>query len=235
MKILVIGGMHGNEPLGIETVRRLKRMRPANVSAVFANEHAIKQGVRFTEEDLNRSFPGGGKSYESRRAAEIVALCESYDLVIDFHNTHCSDNDCSFVGQGANQLLYDVSAWLGLMRVILADYDCLNKYVASCISVEVSLTSKLMDVDWWVDKIITLAKLKKVPTAKGLERYRFAYRISIEDRDRLQLDQKQLKAFEPMDEKLALGLGVSVPAYPIFVADQYTPYNFGGIVNRINV
>ena len=58
MKILVLGGMHGNEPLGPEVVKLFKAAPVAGVSAVLANPEAIAANRRFTEEDLNRSFPG---------------------------------------------------------------------------------------------------------------------------------------------------------------------------------
>ncbi|HSW66182.1 MAG TPA: succinylglutamate desuccinylase/aspartoacylase family protein, partial [Bacillota bacterium] len=96
MRVLVIGGMHGNEPLGVTLVKRLQQQPIKNVDAVLANEPAIAQNCRFIANDLNRSFPGKrpSKQYEQRRAAELLQLCGGYDVVLDFHNTHCAGNDC---------------------------------------------------------------------------------------------------------------------------------------------
>ena len=87
MKILVIGGMHGNEPLGIALVKSLAQEPIDNVDAIFANQKAIANDCRFINSDLNRSFPGDSKSsvYENRRAAEILKMTKDYDLVLDFH------------------------------------------------------------------------------------------------------------------------------------------------------
>jgi len=128
MKVLVIGGMHGNEPLGIDIVERLLSQPIKNVTAVIANAEAKQQNKRFTNTDLNRSFPGDEKSYEGQRAKELLELCKDFDLVLDFHNTHCPENDCSFVGEKSDKVLLDAASFIGLKRVIVAGYDCINKY-----------------------------------------------------------------------------------------------------------
>lgn len=234
MKLLVIGGMHGNEPLGIEIVRRLRKQPVGNVDAILANQSAVAKNCRFVDADLNRSFPGdcGSKEYEPHRANELLKMCGNYDVVLDFHNTHCPGNDCGFVGGAAAQSLYDVSAWLGLKRIIVADYDCINKYAPNCLSVEISLDSPEMQVERWLKRIGELASLDAPPRAEEIEKFRFVYRMTLEDRDRLQLPAKNLRAFEPICEELATAMGVAGPAYPIFVADVYTPYNYGGLLNR---
>jgi len=236
MRVLIIGGMHGNEPLGVEIVKCLQQQPIKNVDAVLANEPAIAQDCRFVGVDLNRSFPGSSasKEYEQRRADELLKLCGTYDVVLDFHNTHCPGNDCGFVGETANQRLYDISAWLGLKRIIVADYDCINKYAPNCLSVEISLDSSRMSIESWLKRISEFASLKALPQAIDVEKFRFVYRMTIEDRDNLKLSDKNLRAFEPIGERLATAMGVYSPAYPIFVADAYTPYNYGGLLNKLN-
>lgn len=233
MKILVIGGMHGNEPLGIDLVRRFQKKQVENIDATFANEKAIKANSRFIAQDLNRSFPGGkDKSYEQKRAAYLLNLCKNYDLVFDFHNTHCPNNDCTFVGESANKNLYDVSAYFGLRKVIVADYECINKYAPNCISVEISLASKAMKANLWYKRIGKLSKMDLVPPSGRVKKYRFVYRITLEDRDRLNLTKENLKAFKTIGRRLANSMGIKSSAYPIFIEDKYTPYNYGGLLNK---
>lgn len=235
MKILVIGGMHGNEPLGIDLVRRLQNEKLENVDAMYANQQAIREDKRFVKEDLNRSFPGSIKSsvYERRRAAELLKVCASYDIVLDFHNTYCPDNDCSFVGQAASDVLFDVSSTLGLKRVIVADYECINKYAPNCLSVEVSMTSPQNDVAVWTAKVKELAATSTIQAAETVQKYRFVYRMTLEDNEKFSLDGQGLRAFVPIPEALASKLGVISPAYPIFIKDTFTPYNYGGIINEL--
>lgn len=234
MKILVIGGMHGNEPLGIDIVALFQKDPAKNVDATYANERAIQQASRYTSKDLNRSFPGNNKSsiYEDQRAATLLAAAKNYDVVLDFHNTHCPSNDCGFVGETAPSTLYNVSAWLGLTRIIVADYDCINKYAPNCLSVEISLSSNVMNADYWYKQIVALSKLQSAPKA-AVQRYRFAYRMTNQDKELLQLPAKNLQAFEPISRDLARSMGVESPAYPIFVGDTYTPYNYGGLLNDL--
>ena len=237
MKILVIGGMHGNELLGVKLVERLQKEDVKNIDGVYANSPAIDGNCRFVKTDLNRSFPGDIQSddYESRRADELLQLCSQYDLVLDFHNTHFSGNDCSFVGQNGNQELFDVSEYLGLRRVVVVDYECINKYAPNCISIEISLDSKCNDVEYWRRLIVRLSKLKTVKSYTAIEKFKFVYRMTLEDKANLGLEKECFAAFEPIDDNLANKLGVTSPAYPIFVADDYTPYNFGGLLNKIDV
>ncbi len=235
MKILVIGGMHGNEPLGIKLVQMFKKNQIKNVDVVFGNEKAIKANCRFIKQDLNRSFPGNskGKSYEEKRASFLIDICKRYDLVFDFHNTHCPNNDCSFVGVSANKNLINTSAFLGLRRIIIADYDCINKYASNCISIEISLGSKNMNSLLWYKRIKELSMLKLIPNKKNVNKYRFVYRMTLEDKKRFNLEEENFKAFKQISRGLAESIGVKSPAYPIFIGDKYTPYNYGGILNKL--
>ena len=233
MKILVIGGMHGNEPLGIDLVERLVSQPIKNVSATIANPRARQQERRFTISDLNRSFPGDDQSYEGQRAKELIGLCKTFDLVLDFHNTHCPKNDCAFIGEKAETALLNVASSIGLNRVIVADYDCINKYVTNCISVEISLDSPRNNVEEWIKVIKKLASADVPDEACDIEKYRFVYRMTLDDNKRLNLENRKLEAFKPIDDELAGAMRVSSPAYPIFIADKYTPYNYGGLLNKL--
>ena len=235
MRILVIGGMHGNEPLGFNVARLFQDKPQKGIGVVIANEMAVNKNARFIKQDLNRAFPGSLRSnnYEKKRAGELLKLCKRYDLVLDFHNTYCPNNDCTFVGNQAKDLLFDVSSFLGLNRIIIADYDCINKYAPNCLSVEISLKSSLMDPMLWYESISKLAMQKSIPRRKSMQKYKFVYRMTLEDRDRLKLDERNLKAFKPINAELAKKMGVKTPAFPIFIKDKYTPYNFGGLLNRI--
>lgn len=237
MKILILGGMHGNEPLGPAVVERFRQAPVDRVDVAIANPVALAANQRFTQEDLNRSFPGDSASpnYEPRRAAELMDFCRGYDIVFDFHNTTCPGNDCTFVGESAAPGLYGVSAWLGLNRVVVADYDCINKYISTCISIEISLDSERNDALYWYEKIMTLASYETLPEESSITRYRFVYRMTLDDRDKLGLADVKLRAFRPMPRTTAKKLGVTSPAYPIFIGDTYTPYNYGGVLQLIDV
>ncbi len=236
MKILVIGGMHGNEPLGSSVVKLFQSKPVKGVETALANEQAVLKNRRFIKTDLNRSFPGNIKSsdYETKRAAELKKLCPRFDVVLDFHNTYCPNNDCGFVGKSAKEIAYKTASFLKLKRIIVADYNCINKYAPNCLSVEISLTSKNSSPNVWYKKITELCQKRTLPPAAKTEKYKFVYRITLEDRDKLNLKRKKLRAFKPIPKDLAQALGVKNPAFPIFVGDGYTPYNYGGLLNKQN-
>ena len=234
MKILVIGGMHGNELLGLEIVNMFIKKPVNGVDVIVANEEATRANSRFTGKDLNRSFPGDERStYEDKRAQELLGLAKQYDVVLDFHNTYSSNNDCSFVGENAPESLNEVSWLLGLNKVIIADYDCVNKYATNCLSVEISLDSSLNKAEIWYERILLLSRLNNVSVDSDVETYKFVYRMTLDDRDKYDLTNKKLAAFQPLNQTLARSMGVKTPAYPIFIGDKFTPYNYGGLLNKI--
>jgi hypothetical protein len=76
-EIAILGGIHGDEPCGVEAVDRLAEDRPAvdrPVALVVANERAVEAGQRYLDDDLNRSFPGDpdADSHEKRLAARLT-------------------------------------------------------------------------------------------------------------------------------------------------------------------
>jgi predicted deacylase len=90
-EIAIVAGIHGDEPCGVRAVERLLDERPAvrrPVKLVVANEEAIERGVRYVDEDLNRSFPGDpdADTHEGRLAhvvGEELADC----LTLSMHST----------------------------------------------------------------------------------------------------------------------------------------------------
>ena len=109
-KILtVLGGVHGNELLGIQAVGWLndlldntpdhvKKNMNGTLYTGFGNPEAIKVGKRATapETDLNRCFElnaePGCSSYEQLRADEIKPILSKTDLLIDIHATNKPSN-----------------------------------------------------------------------------------------------------------------------------------------------
>ena len=111
--ILVLGGVHGNEPGGwLAAERVVQQIRPANGALLVvprANRVAISMLERTTEAlaDLNRSYPGfeDGRPME-RMAAEIVKAIGEYrvSLVHDMHESWAfykdrTTNGTAYIGE----------------------------------------------------------------------------------------------------------------------------------------
>lgn len=232
-KILVIGGLHGNEPLGLEVVERLQKKPIPGITAIIGNPEALKQNRRFAESDLNRVFPGKENgNVEERRAVEIMKVADGFDLVLDFHNTTTSGNDCGFVGETGCVALLPIAGTLSIGRVIIADYDCVNKYVPTCLSVETSLDSDACDANQWIGKIQALTQAIKRPIMNP-DLFKFVRRITRDEQNVYRFEG--WKAFRPIASEDIQRLELEVGEYfPIFVDDSYTPYNFAGLIKKIS-
>lgn len=92
-RVLVVGGIHGNEPSGMLAAAALaggrRPLRGRLTVLAEANPEALRAGERTAPrpgaKDLNRVFPGGEEGPDARRAAEIFALTRDADLVLDLH------------------------------------------------------------------------------------------------------------------------------------------------------
>lgn len=90
--VLVLGGVHGNEPAGSLAAERLcttEVQRGTLVVIPRVNHLALKQNIRTLPEigDINRAYPGLGESPAHQIAGSIVELASrhSISLVIDMH------------------------------------------------------------------------------------------------------------------------------------------------------
>ena len=90
VRVLVVACTHGTEKVGLRVQESLERILGPNPNIDFTigNPDALKDGVRFKETDLNRSFPGRiDGSKEERLAFDLAPVIRSYDVVIDIHST----------------------------------------------------------------------------------------------------------------------------------------------------
>ncbi len=87
--ILLIGGTHGDEPIGVDIGKKITSTYPT-ANLIIGNPRAYEQNVRYTDADLNRSAPGDttSKIYEQRRAKELIELTSDYRYTIDIHGTN---------------------------------------------------------------------------------------------------------------------------------------------------
>lgn len=100
-EVAIVAGIHGDEPCGVHAVERLLDERPPvskPVKLIVANEKAIAAGVRYLEEDLNRTFPGDpdADTHEERLAARLAdELADT--LVCSLHSTRSYSEPFAFL------------------------------------------------------------------------------------------------------------------------------------------
>ena len=111
--VMVLGGVHGNEPGGWIAAEEVSTWLPGAGGLIVlprANRIAAANFVRTTDElgDLNRLYPGSRESSlpMGRLAAEIVATASEFnvDVVLDLHESWAffngrSQNGTAFLGQ----------------------------------------------------------------------------------------------------------------------------------------
>jgi len=91
--VMVIAGIHGNEPGGVKAAENLLNYRPGKgrlIVVPYANKPACEHGLRTMAhmQDLNREFPGKYDGKMIQRLAweitELMRTCQP-DLVLDLH------------------------------------------------------------------------------------------------------------------------------------------------------
>jgi succinylglutamate desuccinylase len=95
-QILLILATHGDEKIGLETVKILENCSLEKYfDILIANPKACKNNKRFIDVDLNRSYPGNLKSdkYEQKIAAENLLVAKKYKYVIDIHEASQGTDD----------------------------------------------------------------------------------------------------------------------------------------------
>jgi succinylglutamate desuccinylase len=127
MKILLLGSQHGNELLGEVLYVHIRKNRSELLPFVTyktANLRAKKQGVRFVESDLNRSYNGKNDTYEERRAKRLLRYItqNSFDLVLDLHTTTCQQPPCLIVPSINSNIVQFMRA-CSIQNIVHMDHD----------------------------------------------------------------------------------------------------------------
>lgn len=117
-KLLITVTTHGDEEFSIPVVKKLSKK--FNFNWKISNPKALKQKVRFTEKDLNRSGPGNlkGKTYEDRRAKKMISLAQEYQTTIDIHGT-VSNTGCFIILSDPNWRNIELAKKFSVKNVVL--------------------------------------------------------------------------------------------------------------------
>lgn len=95
--VSVIGGVHGNEVCGVETIRKFSnslQIECGTIQWILGNPLAIERRVRQTDTNLNRMFKDAKdlsaqelSSYERKRAEELMEYLDKSDAMLDIHSS----------------------------------------------------------------------------------------------------------------------------------------------------
>ncbi|WP_267640136.1 succinylglutamate desuccinylase/aspartoacylase domain-containing protein [Haloarchaeobius amylolyticus] len=120
-EVAVVAAIHGDEPCGVHAVEHLLERRPdvrRPVKVVVANEEALERGVRYTEEDLNRAFPGypDADTHEKRLAYDLAHELTGC-RVLALHSTQSHAEPFAVV-DGVDDLVREVCPRLPITAVV---------------------------------------------------------------------------------------------------------------------
>jgi Succinylglutamate desuccinylase / Aspartoacylase family len=236
-KIMVIGGLHGDETLGIDLVNRIRNKPIAGIDAIFGNPMATSVQARYIDRDLNRVFPGKlDGCLEEVRAYQIMQMVAGYDLIIDFHNTTSDDNNCSFVGETFIEDTLQISLFMGLNRIVIADYDCINKYLPNCLSIEISFSSSdLNNADYWYEKLIALSIADiQTQTLADLQLFKFIDRVHGDTYKQFNFNFQTFESISRQD-KLDLGMSAELEIHAIFVNPNLFAGNYCAVLEKTSL
>ncbi len=152
--IVILGGVHGDEPCGVFAVETLLSMLTngeltltrGTLTLITANLEALAHNKRFIESNLNRLFKdnaGTPDGSEVRRAEELKPLLANTDYVLDLHSTSqpspafivCEAGDRTFAEMLG--IKWVVTGWAALDPALEGD-TCTwaNKHGAQAVTLE---------------------------------------------------------------------------------------------------
>ncbi len=164
------GGTHPDEKAATALADDLKARPIPNVIPGIANPLAREQGKRYVDINLAGSFPGdsSSKKYEQRRAVQVLAESQGFDVVIDLHNINS--------GRGENHACIDTSTGLspralgflrtiGVRHLVVTDYAGIHKFVPNSFVLETLTNGLGSDVERLRSALDRLANDLSLPTA----------------------------------------------------------------------
>ncbi|MFB6085888.1 MAG: succinylglutamate desuccinylase/aspartoacylase family protein [Halodesulfurarchaeum sp.] len=100
-ELVIVGGVHGDEPCGERAVEWLLEERPTvsrPVKLIVANEEALEREVRYIDADLNRSFDyvAVGSAHEATLAGTLERQIRG-KTVLSIHSTQSSADPFAIV------------------------------------------------------------------------------------------------------------------------------------------
>jgi predicted deacylase len=99
--LVIVACLHGDEIVGRRVIDELYKLKiiKGQLKTIIANQAALEKGVRFIDQDLNRSFPGNKNSNlaEEKIAHYILQEIKYADYIVDIHSTSTDTKDVMII------------------------------------------------------------------------------------------------------------------------------------------
>lgn len=183
-KVVIMGGVHGDDRLGLEVVTHYFHHNNPLFQLILANHKAVEKKKKFIDFDLIKAGKGDltcTTSIEKCRAAEIHEVLEQYDYVVDVHGNHFNE-DIIILTDNSKETL-EFAKTLGIKRGILIEKNnYLIESVPHAITLICKVEAKLDPTNAEVaNTVLMLNKLEKYFVGQKAERTQFdLYTLTIE-------------------------------------------------------
>lgn len=213
MKILVVGGTHGDERTGVDVVSLLKRNPVVDVDTLIANPRATKQCRRFVETDLNRSFGvQNPRSYEEKLALRLAKILKQYDLIVEFHNTVSRTTCAILTNPEPTMRQLRTVVHLGLDRVVImpTGHSLSGQNPSNAVSLEISTAENKFSAQFFVERIMSIGCEMDTANVHSVAMYRYqGIRVSITTLAKIGLGIDEFLDFQPISEEKLKLLGMN--------------------------
>lgn len=212
MRILIIGGTHGDERTGVDVVLRLRRNPVVGIDTLIANPRATQRRRRFMETDLNRSFDvQRPRSYEEKRALRVTKILKQYDLVIEFHNTVSRTTCAILTNPKPTVRQLQTVAHLVLDRVVIMPpgHSLSGQSPLKTVSLEISATENKFSAQFFVERITSIGCEMETANLHSVATYRYqGIKVSMTTLAKTGLGIDEFLDFQPISEEKLKLLGL---------------------------
>jgi hypothetical protein len=165
-----------------------------------------------------------------------MQMVAGYDLIIDFHNTKSDNNNCSFVGETFIKETLQLSLFMGLNRIVIADYNCINKSLPNCLSIEISFSSSdLNNPNYWYEKLVALSTADiQSQNLADLQLFKFIDRVHGDLYKQFNFNFQNFESISRQDQ-LNLGISAELDMYAIFVNPDLFAGNYCAVVEKTSL
>jgi len=125
--VTIMGGLHGNETVGIDVVEQLlamvrEKIKVGMVNIIIGNPAACEVEKRFVDKDANRLWGGNLVNIpEQDRVEELKPFLAGADLMLDLHSTIKPVSEPFLVVPSFEHELVDVIPTLGIRKIITGE------------------------------------------------------------------------------------------------------------------
>lgn len=236
-RVLIIGGLHGDEPTGVAVARYFQLHPHVGITSIVGHEEAIRQNIRYIETDLNRSFqPRVIVSLEEKIAADLKKTMQAMDMIIDIHNTRGDSTTCAITTMKPNALQFSLAKYFGFEKLVVMppSGSLIAEHAEKAISLEIALNDrKFFSVESLIGKIKRLDS--SVAEGKRVEVYMYIRSIPTSTLQRVGIQPQDIANFVAltMEQKNALGLDRKNIYCPIFAKSRFSTENGFDLVEKV--